>query len=232
MTANQIIAKVEQTQSHTTSALDITLTLIDTNGDTRNRRIQTLTQKTDNRTESITIFLSPASVSQTRFLTIEGENGQEQWMYLPALKQSRKIGSTESSGSFMGSDFSYSDMNTTTFEVNEAQHTLLETTNEAYIIESIPYDAKSNYGKTILWVDKETFVLLKVQMYDTDKITQIKELTTQRQEQLDGNWVATQMEMKTLSSGHRTQVTIAQAKFDIPIPSQYFSIQFLQTGRI
>jgi len=232
ISADQIMEEVERSQSHQSSALDITLELIDQNGEVRTRRIQTLQKTSETRTESITIFLSPASVKQTRFLSIEEGNNREQWIYLPALRQSRKISSSEKDSSFMGSDFSYNDMNSTYVTYEDAKHTLLETTDKAYIIESLPLESKNSYGKTITHVDKDTHIPLLVQMFDDDRITMIKELKTLEKNLIDGEWIATKMEMRTISTGHKTIITIVQSKFDIAIPSAYFSLQFLQTGRI
>ncbi len=231
----EIMKKVKETQTHNTSALDITLTLIETNGEERERRIQTLTLTKEGKTQSITLFLSPASVKQTRFLTIEKNGEDEQWIYLPALKQSKRISGGESAGSFMGSDFSYADMSATTFDQNEAVHKYLETTRinnrEVYVIESLPYDT-SNYGKSKVWVDAISSLPMRVELYDKDTITLLKILTTQETKKIDDVWVASIMEMSTVATGHKTRIEIKQAKFNIYIPEAYFTIQFLQTGRI
>jgi len=233
--AIEIMEKVNQTQMHESAALDILLTLIETNGETRERRIQTLTRTNNGKTESITLFLSPASVKQTRFLTLEKEGQDEQWIYLPALKQSKRISSGEQTGSFMGSDFSYADMNTTTFSPEEATHTYLrtETSNniEIYVIESIPFES-TTYGKSIVWVDKESYLPMKVELYDKNKTTLLKQLETKMIDQLSGQWTATIMEMTTIATGHKTKIEILQAKYGITIPSEYFTLQFLKTGRI
>ena len=58
-------------------------------------------------------FLSPADVKDTGFLTYDyDEEGRDddQWLYLPALKKTKRIASGDKSGSFMGSDFTYADM--------------------------------------------------------------------------------------------------------------------------
>lgn len=233
--AIEVMEKVTATQSHKSAALDITLTLIETNGEERERRIQTLTRLNNGNTESITIFLSPASVKQTKFLTLEKEGQDEQWIYLPALKQSKKISTGEQTGSFMGSDFSYADMSATTFSHDEATHTYLNTetynNREVYVIESIPFDS-STYGKSIVWVDTQTYLPMKVEFYDKNKTTLLKQLETKKIEQLSGEWTATIMEMTTVATGHKTQIEIAQAKYNIEIPSGYFTLQFLKTGRI
>ncbi|NCB01227.1 MAG: outer membrane lipoprotein-sorting protein [Spirochaetia bacterium] len=233
--AVEVMKKVKEVQLHDTAALDIILTLIETSGEERERRIQTLTRTVSEKTESITLFLSPASVKQTRFLTLEKEGEDEQYIYLPALKQSKRISAGESTGSFMGSDFSYADMSATTFDQDEATHTYLrnETVNnrDSYVIESLPFDT-SNYGKSVVWVDTATYLPMKVELYDTNRTTLLKRLETIELSQLSGEWVASIMEMTTVATGHKTRIEIKQAKYGISLPSGYFTLQFLQTGRI
>ena len=58
-------------------------------------------------------FLSPADVKNTAFLSYDydsADRDDDQWLYLPALKKHKRIAGGDKSGSFMGSDFSYSDI--------------------------------------------------------------------------------------------------------------------------
>lgn len=157
-TADQIMEQVLEKQSASSSALDIRLTLIDRSGSSRERRLQTLSTTKDGRTSTLTVFLSPESVRNTRFLSIEGTDGNtEQWIFLPSLKRIRKIAGTEEAGSFMGSDFSYSDMASTTYDTGQADHHLISEDSTSYTVESIPHEVKA-YGKTITIVDRETYL--------------------------------------------------------------------------
>ena len=161
LTANEIMTKVLDTQKADSAAMDLKLTLIETNGTQRERRIQTLTKSVGDDTFSITVFLSPESVRNTRFLTKETNGQSEQYIYLPALKRVKRIASSEEGGSFMGSDFSYADMAATTYDTDEATHTLISDDATSYTIQSIP-NAKKVYGKSIVKVDKSTFLVSSV----------------------------------------------------------------------
>ncbi len=231
-TADQIMEQVLEKQSASSSALDIRLTLIDRSGSSRERRLQTLSTTKDGRTSTLTVFLSPESVRNTRFLSIEGTDGNtEQWIFLPSLKRIRKIAGTEEAGSFMGSDFSYSDMASTTYDTGQADHHLISEDSTSYTVESIPHEVKA-YGKTITIVDRETYLPLEVQFYEHDGNTIVKTLTTEAIDMLSGRPVSTTMVMKTHSSSHTTRLEILQASYDIPLPEGYFTTRFLETGRL
>ena len=135
----------------------------------------------------------------------------------------------------MGSDFTYSDMASTTFDTDEAEHTLLGEENlegrQTFVVESVPHTT-SDYGKTKLWVDKETYLPLKVEFYSMDKTTVTKVLTTDDIAYTEGRWITRSVTMTTLASGTSTRIEILQAKYDIPMNSGYFTTTFLETGRV
>ena len=227
----EIMDKVMEVQQSTSSALDLELTLIDSGGEERTRRLQTLSLTENDKTSSITVFLSPSSVKNTRFLSVENEQGKtDQWIFLPALKRIKRIAANEESGSFMGSDFSYADMASTTYDADEAVHTLLAETVTTYTVRSVPFDT-TTYGKTETTVDKETFLPLQVNFYAKDGSTLEKQLVTQQIEQMNGKWIPKIITMTTLASDHSTKIEILQAQYDIAMNSNYFTTRFLETGR-
>jgi outer membrane lipoprotein-sorting protein len=235
-TGASIMQKVTNTQTGTSSAIDIRMLLIDSKGEEKERRIQTLSLTDNELTKTITVFLTPASVRNTRFLTIEkASGGDDQWIYLPALGKVKRIAATETGGSFMGSDFTYADMASTSYEAAEATHTIVRqetyATRPSHVVESIPLKS-SDYGKTITWVDSERYVALRVEFYGSDASTLLKILTSESVENMEGRWLARKMTMQTLSTGHRTAIEILQAKFNMPLNPSYFTVSFLETGRL
>lgn len=235
-TGTSIMEKLQATQKSDSSAMDIKLSLIASNGEERERRIQTLSLTEGGLTSTITVFLSPASVKNTRFLMKENRSGgDDQWIFLPSIGRIKRIAASEGSGSFMGSDFSYSDMSSTTYDVDEATHTLLaeETLlgRESYLIESIPVTA-SDYGKTRIWVDKERYLPLRVDFYAQDGSSIVKRLITDEMAYMEGRWITKVITMTTLATNHSTRIEILQAKYNIPMNRGYFTTSFLETGRV
>lgn len=230
LTANQIMTKVIDTQKADSAALDLKLTLIEANGTERERRIQTLSKTVGDDTSSITVFLSPESVRNTRFLSKEVNGQAEQYIYLPALKRVKRIASSEEGGSFMGSDFSYADMASTTYDTDEAVHTIISEDATTYTVQSIP-NKKTTYGKNVVVVDKSTFLPLRVEFYDLDGKTLLKTLVTEEQGYVDARPITKILTMTTVATGHATRLEIVQARYDMPISDNYFTQKFLETGR-
>ena len=230
LTANQIMTNVLDTQKSDSAALDLKLTLIETNGTQRERRIQTLSKTVGDDTSTITVFLSPESVRNTRFLSKEVNGSTEQYIYLPALKRVKRIAASEEGGSFMGSDFSYADMAATTYDTDQAVHTIIAEDAKTYTVQSIP-NKKNVYGKNVVIVDKETFLPLRVEFYDLDQRTLLKTLVTEETGVSEGRPIAKVVVMTTVASGHATRLEILQARYDMPISDNYFTQRFLETGR-
>ena len=112
-TAREIMELVDARDTGDNSTQDMEMILIDKNGSKRERKIRALGRDVGEDTQSIMFFLSPADVKDTGFLTYDydaDDKDDDQWLYLPALKKTKRIASNDKSGSFMGSDFSYSDM--------------------------------------------------------------------------------------------------------------------------
>ena len=78
----------------------------------------------DNTEKRIIKFISPAEVQGTGILIYDYENRpDDMWIYLPALRKTRRIVSREKSNSFMGSEFSNADMTAPSLE--DFEYTLL-----------------------------------------------------------------------------------------------------------
>ena len=103
--------------------------LLDKKGEKRIRKLKTFGGKKGKDTLSLMFFLSPADVKNTGFLTYDyNESGKDddQWLYLPALRKTKRIAVGDKSGSFMGSDLNFSDM--TTPDLDLYDYTLMKET--------------------------------------------------------------------------------------------------------
>lgn len=237
-TGSEVMQKVIDAQKVNSSAMDIQMILVDKDGDTSSRRIQTLILNDNNLTKTITLFLEPASIRNTRFLTVENEGrADDQWIFLPSLRKVKRIASGEKDGSFMGSDFSYSDMGSSGNSVDDSIQTILREEKyngrNCYVVESIPKTGTDkNYGRYITWVDKISWLTLKVEFFSKDGRTMIKELNSEDIVKEAGHWIAKKITMETLENGHRTILEIKQVKYDISLNPGYFTTTFLETGRV
>ena len=113
LTGREIMEKVSDRDEGDRSVSEMEMILIDRKGKKRVRKLKAYGMEQDKDSLSLMFFLSPADVRNTGFLTYDyDESGKDddQWLYLPALRKTKRIAAGDKSGSFMGSDLNYSDM--------------------------------------------------------------------------------------------------------------------------
>ena len=104
--ARAIMEKVDARDDGDNQVSEMEMVLIDKRGKERLRKIQTFSKDKGEDTHRLMFFLHPADVKDTAFLTFDYDDpnkDDDQWLYLPALKKTKRIASTDKSGSFMGS---------------------------------------------------------------------------------------------------------------------------------
>jgi hypothetical protein len=186
---------------------------------------------------AVIVFQSPVTVKGTRFLTMDKAAGKsDQWIFLPALGKVRRIASSESGGSFMGTDFSYDDLSLMDREVGEDTHTVLreETLDGAacYVIQSVPKDNDFQYSKVVSWIDKANYRTYKVELYDKKRGVVEKLMEMSGYTDIQGRDTATQTKVSTLAEGTSTTIYMDIIKYDDPIPEGVFTTAYLETGRV
>lgn len=237
-TGREIIESVINGEKSESSATEIEMKLVDKAGNVSTRRLQSLTIEDDGRTKSITIFMEPASIRNTRFLTFENESrNDDQWIYLPALRKVKRIASGDKDASFMGTDFSYADLSSGTEFLDKNKHILLKEENfksfDCFVVESIPNaEINSSYGKKISWVDKKSRTIIRMQYFSKNRSRIVKELIRDNIRLEQGYWSGFKSVMTTMDTGHKTIIEVKKIKYDIPINIKYFTRNFLQTGRV
>ena len=187
----------------------------------------------NNRT--LIVFQEPASVRGTRFLTVENQGrDNDQWIFLPSLGRVRRIAAAEGSGSFVGTDFSYDDIASMDRSADLDTHRILREERfqgrDCYVIESIPKDSNYQYGRMVQWIDKENFLLYRIELFDR-RGTQVKLLEILEFREVQGRLAPFVTRMTTLATGTSTALNVEILRYDDPIPEGVFTQRFLETGR-
>ncbi len=234
LSARDIVEKVYDRPSGDDQTSNLTMTLINKNGNERVRRIKQFTKDLGEVEKNIMFFQSPADVKNTSFMSWaydDESRSDDQWIYLPALKKIKRISSDSKSDYFMGSDFTYDDLGDR--KLDDDTHNLIgeETIDgvEYYVVESIPKDEDYMYSKTKTWIRKDNFIGLKKEFYDEDaellKVLKIKEF-----KKISGFWVIISSEMENVQKNHRTTMVLDNVKINTNIPSSRFSERMMMRG--
>jgi len=207
------------------------MVLINASGQKSVRKLEMKTLEGENGDKSISTFLTPADVKGTKTLTHEHvERDDDQWLYLPALKRVKRIASSNKSGSFMGSEFSYEDIgnqNYNKFTYGDKVEEVSLNGEACYKGVRIPKDKNSGYTKQLSWVTKDKFLLKQVEYYDR-KSELLKTATFSDYRQIDGVWRVGKIEMKNHQNDKSTVLTWKEDKIKVGLTAKEFNKRVLK----
>lgn len=216
-----------------------TLRIYDARGRERVRQTSVASREFDNGTteKRIIRFLSPAEVKGTGMLIYDyEEKNDDMWIYMPALRKTRRIVSSEKSRSFMGSEFSNADMSAP--RLDDFEYTLLRSEDaddtDCWVIESIPGNDdvmdEMGYGRKITWIGKKDFVPRRAQYFNEDNDL-FKELNATGVKSIDPagkKFMAMQMEIANLENGRKSVMTIDRIQYNPDVREEYFTLAYLE----
>jgi hypothetical protein len=239
--AREIMQRVEDRDDGDRQTGDLEMLLIDRNENMRVRKLRSFARDVGKDTQYIMFFLSPADVKDTGFLTYDYDDparDDDQWLYLPALKKSKRIASSDKSGSFMGSDFNYADM--TDREVELYDYELMQETDvggqRCWQIKAVPKSReeidRTGYKQSIYFVRQDNYVVVRA-LHWLQKGERLRYYEVKSLELIEGIWVATEMTMVTRKGDqvqHRTLLRNSNVRFNQPLDEQLFTVRQLEKG--
>ena len=242
LNGREIMEKVNARDTGDRSITEMEMILIDKKGNKRVRKLKTFGLEKGKDSLSLMFFLSPADVRNTGFLTFDyDESGKDddQWLFLPALRKTKRIAAGDKSGSFMGSDLNYSDM--TSPDLNLYEYTLMKETEvkgqKVWQIKAVPKTKaeakKSGYSKSVVFIRKDNYVMIRGVRW-VHKKKRNKYLDVRKLDKIDGIWVSTEMHVTTKSGKKILHKTIMKQKNihfnQDEVNEDLFSIRRLEKG--
>lgn len=234
LTGLQIIENVYNRDVGEDMTADLTMTLTNSAGNNRIREIKQFSKDFGDMEKKIMFFVSPADVKNTSFMNWSYDKvgkDDDQWIYLPALKKTKRISSDSKSDYFMGSDFTYDDLGDR--QPNQDIHEFLReekvNNEDCYVVESVSKDKNYMYSKTITWIIKDKWIGLKKEFYDEDEDL-LKILKVNKYEDFSGLWIITNTEMKNEQKDHKTIMKLENVKINTGIDNGRFTERFMTRG--
>ena len=245
--ARDIMEKVTTTRKLDGSEAVVKMTIVGDKGQAREREITMATKLYDGgKTEKrIYRFLSPADVQGTSILVFDYETkADDVWIYLPAMRKTRRIVSSQNSQSFMGSEFTYGDLNipalddfTYAITKEEACGPASGNGNAAdacWVIDVLPKSKETaesdGYSKKTFWVSKEKMAVVRGLFYDKDGKL-LKELVAGDIKLLDPKnkrYRATHLEMTNKQNGRKAIFDTKKVTFAPNTKDDYFTTAYLE----
>lgn len=233
LTGTDVMTKVDKRSTGKTQRATIQMLLVNNKNSKREREITYFQKKNGNDTKTLLVFNKPADVKGSALLSWEYKDtgkDDDKWLYLPAMKRSRRISGDSNDDYFMGTDFTYDDLGDRS--VNEDNHKLLGQDSvdgyECWKVESYP-KKKEIYNKRIIWVRKDINIITKVEFYNETGI--IKLLKVSDIKEISGIWIACKLIMENLSKKHKTELYFTNVEFDLELNDNSFTVNSMERGQ-
>jgi hypothetical protein len=181
--------------------------------------------------KQLTRFTSPKDIEGTGFLSIEKEIGEtEQFLYLPALRRTRRIVSSQKDQRFVNSDFTYEDLERRAVEDSDHTITGREKVGNipCRILESRPNkEIESQYSLEKTWVAEGIDVPVYREYYDK-KGKLIKKYKVLKLQKIQDIWTELEVVMEDLEKEHKTVLRVMSITYNSGLEDQVFTIQNLE----
>jgi len=204
------------------------MTLVSRSGKERVRDLEIKVRREGDILNSYTRFLSPSDVAGTQLVLVDHPDQEDdQLLYLPALERVTRIAGKARSGSFMGSDFRYSD-----FELDTgsgSSHALLEENDEWWVVETTcgPGDPDTRF---VTHVSRADSLPRKVEWFDkAGELT--RRMTVDQVDMKDGVPVPTHSRMEDLKRSTSTRLEITEIDLGVTaeqLPDEVFTSAYME----
>lgn len=215
-----------------------TLEINDGKGNQR-LRVTTMVSKIfpDGTEKRAILFLSPADVKGTGILIWDYEGKEDNmWIYMPALRKSRKIVSSEKSKNFMGSEFSNADLTVGnpddfTYELDGTETIDKEACWKIKIKPANAQIAAENgISAKTTWISQKDFMPRKTLFMDPEG-QPWKEMSYSGIKLMDpkaGKYFISKMEIRNLKNGRFSKMNMTDMVYNPSVKDDYFTLSYIE----
>jgi outer membrane lipoprotein-sorting protein len=181
---------------------------------------------------SVSIVTSPAKEKGTVFLMRD----KEVWNYMPTIDRTIKFPPSMMLQNWMGTDLTNDDLVKQSSILIDYTHKIIgEELMEGYtcwVIELTPKeDAPVVWGKVLIWVDNNEFMMLRTDYYDEDDFL-VNQMIGSEIKEFSGKKLPSKLRIiPSENTGQETILTYDRLEFDINISDQFFNTNYMKRIR-
>lgn len=215
-------------------ATELWMVLINKNGEKRIRRFLRLRKIFPDKHKEVTLkFISPEDIRDTGFLNQERpkEKYDSQFLYLPSLKQIRRVSSENKEQRWVGSDFFFEDINEIKFNDWEYKRLNDEVCDneDCYVVEWTPKpDTDTVYSRQVYWYKKDGYLPARIDYYGKKNKLWKRFLAMDFRPAPQGFRWAWHTQIEDFEAEHKTEIFRRWIFFDTAIPDDYFTSRGLE----
>ena len=183
-------------------------------------------------------YIAPADIKGTSVLTWEHANKEDdQWLFLPALRKSRRISASNKKDRFVGTEVTYEDLSNylsedlADFEYNFIRKEVRNGQN-CQVLEAIPIKKevreKSAYSKRIIWITEKETLDIYTEYYNK-KGELSKTFSASNIVKIKNSYRALDIIVKNIKTGNSTEIHYTNIEIDEGIADNLFTKQYLES---
>jgi hypothetical protein len=213
-----LLAVFDGQQGSARSLSRIKMSIRDSAG-TRERLMHVRSKRFAEGHKRLILIEQPDEVRNTGFLSIDYSartRTDEQWLYLPKLHRVSRVPDSGKADSFVGSDFSLSDLagqNPEDYKAALLQASTRVGDEECWHVEATPRDEAvrdaTGYSRTELWISKSKLATVQLKAWLADS-TRVKYLKASEIRNEGGIWTAHRVQMRTLEGAKLISETLLE----------------------
>ena len=229
-TPQEIVEKAEDLRRIDNSVQSVRMTLVSKSGSERVREFELKVRRDEDAVRSHTRFVSPADVAGTAMVIVDHPNQiDEQLLFVPALRRVTRISGKARSGNFLGSDFSFEDLELS--NADSATHKMVSEDDQQWVIETLPGDG-SAYARVVTTIRKSDHLPIQIEYYNQKGKAWKTLKVTDTLESSGATYPKTSV-MKDLLRGTHTRMEVLEYRVDVPkdeLPDSLFTQTTLERG--
>lgn len=230
--ASSIMSKSRDLSLTGSMSADVTLSITEKNGSVRRRDIAMYSKTYQDVEKRFIKFLAPPDIKGTAMLIVDNKNSpDDMWIYLPALKRTRRISTTEKGKSFMSSEFTNADMSSPAVADFKDSHLEGSGKDGVWIIESKPVSPEKageyGFSRKVSYIDN-SFQVKKMEFYDSQnrlfKVINVNSTFPLK----NGKFMIDNMTAENLLTGRKSEIIMKNIKEGADVNDAVFTIQNLE----
>ena len=235
VTADWVARQVANREEAPATRRVIEMTLTNRRGRVKQRQalVLKLIESPRERSTRIT-FLAPRAIRNTSFLSHDrGDKSESRWLYLPATKRIRRIPSSDRGDYFLGTDFSYEDIQSDLkFNLDDYDFVLGAAADTGvYMLSGKPKTAaiakELGFDRFAASIDAVSFLPSRIEFFkgegDPFKVVEVRKTAV-----IDGYWTATEIFADHRQNRHSTLFEYSEVTYLEDLDAQYFDPAYLE----
>ena len=243
--ADEVMRMFEDRYDGDSSITDITMVLIDRRDRQRVRNLKLYAKDYGEDTKTLSLFESPADIRGTAYLNFDWDESlrdDDSWLYLPALQRVKRLASSDTSDSFLGSDFTYADINGVEidwYDYNFVNESEIVDGEDCWVIEITPKpefkeraEDATGYSKMQTWISKEKLVQMRGQVWEL-RGNRIKFFTSSEIELIEDIWTVKRLQAISTRNGRQEHASVLQINsvdYNVDVADELLTTEAMQRG--